>query len=71
MMGKSPLDMAQYKKIFGTCRIPGEKCDKLSFNDSKYVTVCHNNSVSLKIVLIRITFNSLTILQNCSAKLKM
>ncbi|CAG5021727.1 unnamed protein product [Parnassius apollo] len=45
MMGKSPLDMAQYKKIFGTCRIPGEKRDKLSFNDSKYVTVCHNNHI--------------------------
>ncbi|CAH2066599.1 unnamed protein product, partial [Iphiclides podalirius] len=45
MMGKSPLDMAQYKKIFGTCRIPGEKCDQLSFNDSKYVTVCHNNYI--------------------------
>ncbi|CAK1603225.1 unnamed protein product [Parnassius mnemosyne] len=45
MMGKSPLDMAQYKKIFGTCRIPGEKRDKLSFNDSKYVTICHNNHI--------------------------
>ncbi|XP_068621094.1 carnitine O-acetyltransferase-like isoform X2 [Battus philenor] len=45
MMGKNPLDMAQYKKIFGTCRIPGEKQDKLSFNDSKYVTVCHKNHI--------------------------
>ncbi|CAH4003170.1 unnamed protein product [Pieris brassicae] len=43
MMGKSPLDMSQYKKIFGTCRIPQPKRDKLSFNDSKYVTVIHNN----------------------------
>ncbi|XP_047515604.1 carnitine O-acetyltransferase-like isoform X1 [Pieris napi] len=43
MMGKSPLDMSQYKKIFGTCRIPHPKRDKLSFNDSKYVTVIHNN----------------------------
>ncbi|KPJ15173.1 Carnitine O-acetyltransferase [Papilio machaon] len=45
MMGKSPLDMSQYKKIFGTCRIPGEKRDKLSFNDTKYVTVIHNNHI--------------------------
>ncbi|XP_050675777.1 carnitine O-acetyltransferase-like [Leptidea sinapis] len=43
MMGKNPLDMCQYKKIFGTCRIPHEKRDKLSYNDSKYVTVIHNN----------------------------
>lgn len=47
MMGKSPLDMAQYKKVFGTCRIPGEKRDKLSYNEkSKHITVTHNNHVS-------------------------
>ncbi|XP_013181171.1 PREDICTED: carnitine O-acetyltransferase-like isoform X1 [Papilio xuthus] len=45
MMGKSPLDMSQYKKIFGTCRIPCEKRDKLSFNDTKYFTVIHNNHI--------------------------
>ncbi|KAG7311587.1 hypothetical protein JYU34_002635 [Plutella xylostella] len=45
MMGKSPLDMSQYKKIFGTCRIPGEKKDRLSFNDSKHITVLHNNHI--------------------------
>ncbi|XP_052746536.1 carnitine O-acetyltransferase-like [Bicyclus anynana] len=45
MMGKSPLDMAQYKKIFGTCRIPYEKRDKLSFNDTKHITVIHNNHI--------------------------
>lgn len=47
MMGKNPLDMSQYRKIFGTCRIPGEKRDKLSYNDSKYVTVIHNNHVRI------------------------
>ncbi|XP_072936490.1 carnitine O-acetyltransferase-like isoform X2 [Epargyreus clarus] len=45
MMGKNPLDMTQYKKIFGTCRIPWEKRDKLSFNDSTHVTVIHNNHI--------------------------
>lgn len=45
MMGKNPLDMSQYKKIFGTCRIPMAKRDKLSYNDTKYVTVMHNNHV--------------------------
>lgn len=45
MMGKNQLDMSQYKKIFGTCRIPFEKRDKLSFNDSKHITVIHNNHV--------------------------
>ncbi|RVE41560.1 hypothetical protein evm_013794 [Chilo suppressalis] len=43
MMGKRPLDMSQYKKVFGTCRVPAEKRDRLSYNDSKYVTVIHNN----------------------------
>lgn len=45
MMGKNPLDMSQYKKIFGTCRIPWEKRDKLSYNNSKHVTVIHNNHI--------------------------
>ncbi|XP_045510869.1 carnitine O-acetyltransferase-like isoform X1 [Colias croceus] len=45
MMGKNPLDMSQYKKVFGTCRIPQAKRDKLSFNDTKYVTVIHNNHI--------------------------
>ncbi|KAL4704063.1 hypothetical protein ACJJTC_001985 [Scirpophaga incertulas] len=45
MMGQNPLDMSQYKKIFGTCRIPIEKRDKLSFNDTKYVSVIHNNHI--------------------------
>ncbi|XP_075992214.1 carnitine O-acetyltransferase-like isoform X2 [Anticarsia gemmatalis] len=46
MMGKSPLDMGQYKKVFGTCRIPWEKRDKLSFNShSRHVTVIHNNHI--------------------------
>lgn len=53
MMGKSPLDMSQYKKIFGTCRIPGEKRDKLSFNDTKYVTVIHNYHVSMTNITIK------------------
>ncbi|XP_053625257.1 carnitine O-acetyltransferase-like isoform X2 [Plodia interpunctella] len=45
MMGKNPLDMSQYKKIFGTCRIPIKGRDKLSFNDSKHVSVFHNNHI--------------------------
>ncbi|KAJ0181787.1 hypothetical protein K1T71_002509 [Dendrolimus kikuchii] len=45
MMGKSPLDMSQYKKIFGTCRIPREKRDTLSYNDTRHVTVMHNNHI--------------------------
>lgn len=54
MMGKNPLDMSQYKKIFGTCRIPGERRDKLSFNDSKYVTVIHNNHVRIYFINVLI-----------------
>lgn len=39
-MGKSELDMQQYKKCFGTCRIPGEPADSLEFHpDSKHIAV--------------------------------
>ncbi|KAJ2953579.1 hypothetical protein O0L34_g1184 [Tuta absoluta] len=44
-MGKNPLDMSQYKRIFGTCRVPFEKTDKLSYNDSKHITIIHNNHI--------------------------
>ena len=47
MMGKDPLDMNQYKKVFGTCRIPGVKRDGLSYNPmSTHITVTHRNNVS-------------------------
>lgn len=43
-MGKEELDMNQYNKIFGTCRIPCLPVDKLEFNgDSKHIVVVHNN----------------------------
>lgn len=46
MMGKDPLDMNQYKKIFGTCRIPGIKRDALEYNpQSKHIVVARNNNV--------------------------
>lgn len=52
MMGKYPLDMAQYTKIFGTCRIPGLTRDTLSYNtSSKHIIVMHNNHVSYFILL--------------------
>lgn len=39
-MGKSELDMQQYKKCFGTCRIPGDPADSLEFHpDSKHIAV--------------------------------
>lgn len=45
-MGKDPLDMGQYKKIFGTCRIPGVKQDSLEYNPkSKHIIVMRNNNV--------------------------
>ncbi|XP_065164873.1 carnitine O-acetyltransferase-like isoform X2 [Atheta coriaria] len=44
MMGKMPLDMQQYHKVLGTCRIPGEKSDCLQYNtDSKHIVVVCNN----------------------------
>lgn len=43
--GKYPLDMSQYKKIFGTCRIPAHNVDKLSYHPrSRHITVAHRNS---------------------------
>ncbi|PNF29520.1 Carnitine O-acetyltransferase [Cryptotermes secundus] len=46
-MGKEPLDMTQYKRIYGTCRIPAPECDKIHFSDLsrpvKHIVVAHNN----------------------------
>uniref|UniRef100_A0A182JAU3 Choline/carnitine acyltransferase domain-containing protein n=1 Tax=Anopheles atroparvus TaxID=41427 RepID=A0A182JAU3_ANOAO len=43
-MGKIPLDMSQYEKIFGTCRIPGRERDSVQFNPrSKHIVVACNN----------------------------
>lgn len=55
MMGKDPLDMNQYKKVFGTCRIPGVEKDSLEFHsDSKHIVVVHNNNVRNNYLLITI-----------------
>ncbi|KAB7506160.1 Carnitine O-acetyltransferase [Armadillidium nasatum] len=48
MMGKDPLDMSQYFKIFGTCRIPGVTRDSIAFhgqsdNPPTHIVVAHNN----------------------------
>lgn len=44
-MGKEPLDMNQYKKIFGTCRIPKSNRDALQFNPtSRHIVVVKNNN---------------------------
>ena len=48
-VGNDPLDMSQYKKIFGTCRIPRPAKDELVFNNnSQHIIVMHNNNVSLE-----------------------
>lgn len=45
--GKFPLDMAQYKKIFGTSRVPAPGVDKISFNpQSRHIVVAYRNGVS-------------------------
>lgn len=44
-MGKDPLDMNQYKKIFGTCRVPASPRDQIQFNqNSKHIVVAINNN---------------------------
>lgn len=51
-LGKEPLDMNQYKKIFGTCRIPKEKTDELSFHsESNHIVVVRNNNVRFSCIL--------------------
>lgn len=46
-MGKAPLDMSQYKSVFGGTRVPRPKCDELSVNgDSRHIIVMVNNNVS-------------------------
>lgn len=45
-MGKALLDMGQYRKIFGTCRIPATEFDQIEYNpDSKYIIVAYRNGV--------------------------
>lgn len=47
-MGKDPLDMNQYKKIFGTCRIPKEGTDELEYHpDSTHIVIMRNNNVNI------------------------
>lgn len=45
--GKYPLDMSQYKKIFGTCRIPAPTTDRIEYHPkSKHIVVAFKNGVS-------------------------
>lgn len=61
MMGKNPLDMDQYKRIFGTCRIPMQKRDKLVYNsNSRHIIVLHNNHVSKKKTFIMLKLSHIT-----------
>lgn len=44
-MGKQPLDMQQYYKLFGTTRVPCANRDTLHFNhNSDYIVVAHNGN---------------------------
>lgn len=53
MIGSDPLDMSQYKKIFGTCRVPRPIRDELIYNcNSNHIIVIHNNNVSFVIVAV-------------------
>lgn len=45
--GKALLDMGQYGKIFGTCRIPAPAIDKIEYNsNSRHIVVVYRNAVS-------------------------
>ena len=43
-MGKSEMDMQQYKQVFGTCRIPGLPSDSVEYHpDSKHIAIIVND----------------------------
>ncbi|UYV77451.1 CRAT [Cordylochernes scorpioides] len=42
--GGAPLDMSQYYKLLGTCRIPHIPADALEFHTSSHIVVCHRNN---------------------------
>uniref|UniRef100_A0A1B0FQS1 Choline/carnitine acyltransferase domain-containing protein n=1 Tax=Glossina morsitans morsitans TaxID=37546 RepID=A0A1B0FQS1_GLOMM len=43
-MGKHELDNSQFKLVYGTCRIPHPKEDKMDYNpDSNYVVIIHKH----------------------------
>lgn len=63
-VGKNQLDMAQYDKIFGTCRIPGIKYDTLIYNPkSKHIAVIINNIVSILTIKLQIRLSNLIIFE--------
>lgn len=44
-VGKFPLDMAQYKKIYGTCRVPARDVDEIVFHPkSRHIVVAYKNA---------------------------
>lgn len=46
--GKYALDMSQYKKIFGTCRIPAPQVDQIEYNPrSRHIVVIFKNGVRI------------------------
>lgn len=48
--GKYSLDMSQYKKIFGTCRIPAPQVDQIEYNPrSRHIAVVYKNGVRIAI----------------------
>ncbi len=57
MAGSVPLDMSTYELLFGTCRIPGQKRDRLRYGRdneaAKHIAVVRNGHVrhiSLKLI---------------------
>jgi carnitine O-acetyltransferase len=55
-MGKAPLDMAQYNKIFGTCRVPGTTSDSVIYNpNSRHIVLVTNRTVGRKFHRLSVT----------------
>lgn len=75
MKGQMPLDMQQYHKIFGTCRIPGCETDSVSFNDSDYIIVMYSNNVKQQNTYVKLFTNinrshCISVLQSPSVRLQ-
>ena len=64
-VGKAELDMQQYHKIFGTCRIPGVEKDSLIYNpQSDYIVVMNKGNVSIDFLILTcsVLFSVLTVI---------
>ena len=47
IMAGQPLCMAQFERMYNSCRVPGEECDSIETysNDKRHIVVLRNNFI--------------------------